>query len=59
MKINFKKILKHVFFYGIVIMALLMSSSQDPETNWIIKLVGFVAIVYSVAKILYPENFKK
>jgi|GEM_PF-6769307 len=63
MKEKIKKVLiflfKVILFWAIIIFVGYMASSQDPEINLLIRIVGFIAIFFLVGKAIYPEIIKK
>ena len=58
MKGLFLKVVKFILFWGIVIFSGYIAFSQDPVVNGIIRLIGFIAIVYGIARVIYPEKMK-
>jgi Kef-type K+ transport system membrane component KefB len=54
-----KDILKFIIFWAIVIIAVSAGISKDFDINFIIRLIGIIAIIYFTGKFIYPEKYKK
>lgn len=54
-----KDIFKFIIFWGITIIAILTGSSKDFDTNFIIRLIGIVAVIYFAGKFIYHEKWEK
>ncbi len=55
----FRRGFKFILFWGVVVFAGYMAFSKDPDINLIIRLVGFFAVIYFLAKELYQGIWKK
>jgi hypothetical protein len=53
-----KPILKFVLCWGIIILFLKITSSEDPEVNIVSRVIGFCAATYICVKIFYREEFE-
>ena len=56
-KATITSVFKSAIFLFVTYIGLLMATSTDPETNWLIKFIGFGSLLYFSAKFLYPEKF--
>lgn len=59
LKIIIREIFKFAVFWTIVFFAGYMAFSSDPETNSLIRLIGFLTVVYFIGDFIYKISNKE
>jgi len=51
-----KTLVRYALFLCILYWGVLMGKSNDPDDNWIIKFLGFMAWWYIWGKLIFPQS---